>query len=99
MSTGISGFCAAQNTVITRSIATLKALISFLLSTSVEMFPFATETEVVWDVDLLGNDIIMRKYVTPDRNAPAAVFRYNNMADTEPAVPGFTMPVADLFEP
>ncbi len=60
---------------------------------------FAAGTLVVWDVDLLGDDVI-RKY-TEDSGAetPAFIFRRGDAADAEPAVPGWTLPVSDLFEP
>jgi Uma2 family endonuclease len=56
---------------------------------------FATGTRVVWDVDLLGEDVV-RSYGAdaPDRSQ---VFRRGETADAEPAVPGWSMPVDDLF--
>lgn len=57
---------------------------------------FAAGTKVVWDVDLLGEDVV-RKFVTPDAEKPAAVFRRGENADAEPAVPGWAMAVDDLF--
>jgi Uma2 family endonuclease len=57
---------------------------------------FAAGTKVVWDVDLL-NEPIIRKYATDDPVTPAAVFRRGDIADAEPAVPGWTMPVEELF--
>ena len=59
---------------------------------------FAAGTLVVWDVDLLNEDII-RVYQHADPDQPAAVFRRGQSADAEPAVPGWTMPVDDLFQP
>jgi Uma2 family endonuclease len=58
---------------------------------------FAAGTLVVWDVDLLGQDVV-RKY-TADRPDQPTLFRRGDPADAEPAVPGWTMPVDDLFEP
>jgi Uma2 family endonuclease len=57
---------------------------------------FAAGTEVVWDVDLLGADVV-RKYTRESQDEPA-VFRRGEMADAEPALPGWRMPVDDLFE-
>lgn len=57
---------------------------------------FAAGTQVVWDVDLLGEDVV-RKYAA-DRPQEPTVFRRGERADAEPAVPGWTMPVEELFE-
>ncbi len=57
---------------------------------------FATGTLVVWDVDLLGADVV-RVYRADNPDAPQ-VFRRGEVADAEPAVPGWRMPVDDLFE-
>ncbi len=60
---------------------------------------FATTTEVVWDVDLLDAEIIVRKFTKAGGSQnPVAVYKRGETADAEPAVPGFTMPVDDLFE-
>ena len=56
---------------------------------------FAAGTLVVWDVDLLGPDTI-RSYRTAD-GAPT-VFRRGEVADAEPAAPGWRIPVGELFE-
>jgi Uma2 family endonuclease len=57
---------------------------------------FEAGTKVVWDVDLDGPDIV-RKYTGANRDRPT-IFRRGEIADAEPAVPGWTMPVNDLFE-
>ena len=57
---------------------------------------FAAGTKVVWDVDLLGEDVV-RKFVAQDAVKPAAVFRRGQTADAEPAVPGWRMAVDYLF--
>ena len=57
---------------------------------------FAAGTKVVWDVDLLGEEIV-RKFVAPAADKPAAVFRRGEIADAGPAVPGWRMAVNDLF--
>jgi Uma2 family endonuclease len=56
---------------------------------------FATGTLVVWDVDLLGVDVI-KVYRASDPEHPT-IYRRGDLADAEPAVPGWTMPVDDLF--
>jgi Uma2 family endonuclease len=56
---------------------------------------FATGTRVVWDVDLLSDEVV-RSYRADDPDRPR-VFRRGEIADAEPAVPGWTMPVDDLF--
>lgn len=56
---------------------------------------FAAGTQVVWDVDLLGEDVI-RSYRADDADNPI-IFRRGEIADAEPAVPGWRMPVDDLF--
>ena len=57
---------------------------------------FAAGTEVVWDVDLLGAEVI-RVYRAADPETPA-VFRRGEIADAEPAVPGWRMSVDELFK-
>lgn len=57
---------------------------------------FAAGTEVVWDVDLLGQDTItVHRVADPDR---PKIYRRGEIAEAEPAVPGWTMPVDDLFD-
>lgn len=57
---------------------------------------FAAGSLVVWDVDLLSGDVV-RVYRA---SAPTAanVYRRGEMAEAEPAVPGWRMPVDELFE-
>jgi len=57
---------------------------------------FACGTLVVWDVDLLGDDVV-RVYHHDAPDAPQ-IFRRGDVADAEPAVPGWRMNVDDLFE-
>ena len=57
---------------------------------------FAAGTLVVWDVDLQSDDVV-RKY-TPDVPEAPVVFRRGELANAEPAVPGWQMSVDDLFE-
>ncbi|MEJ7712910.1 MAG: Uma2 family endonuclease [Pyrinomonadaceae bacterium] len=56
---------------------------------------FACGTLVVWDVDLLGEDVV-RVYRAVDPEHPT-VYRQGEMAEAEPAVPGWRMAVDDLF--
>ena len=57
---------------------------------------FAAGTRVVWDVDLLGEETV-RVYRRGDAAQPAAVYRRGQLAEAEPAVPGWTLPTDDLF--
>src|SRR5687767_8454397 len=57
---------------------------------------FAAGTKVVWDVDVQGNDVV-KKYTAQNPRNPE-IFRRGEVADAEPAVPGFRMPVDELFE-
>ena len=52
-------------------------------------------TLVVWDVDLLGIDVI-KAYRATDPDNPT-IYRRGEVADAAPAVPGWRMPVDDLF--
>ena len=56
---------------------------------------FACGTQVVWDVDLLSQDVI-KSYKASDPEHPV-IFRHGETADAEPAVPGWRMAVNDLF--
>ena len=56
---------------------------------------FAAGTLVVWDVDLLSGDVV-RVYRAGDPNT-ATIYRKGQVAEAEPAVPGWTMSVDDLF--
>jgi Uma2 family endonuclease len=57
---------------------------------------FAAGTKVVWDVDLQSDDVV-RVYRDTSPDQPA-IYRRGEMAEAEPAVPGWTMPVDELFE-
>jgi Uma2 family endonuclease len=57
---------------------------------------FAAGTLVIWDVDLLGPDVI-RCFRADDPDKPR-VFRRGETADAEPALPGWQFPVDRLFE-
>ena len=58
---------------------------------------FAAGTQVVWDVDV-ERDGVVRSYQAADPQQPL-VFRHGELAHAEPAVPGWSMPVDDLFAP
>lgn len=57
---------------------------------------FACGTLVVWNVDLLSEEVI-KSYKASDPEHPA-IFRRGDMAEAEPAVPGWHMAVNALFE-
>lgn len=57
---------------------------------------FAAGTLVVWDVDLLSDDVI-KVYAWTDPDTPT-IYRRGDIAKAEPAVPGWTMPVDELFD-
>ena len=56
---------------------------------------FAAGTQVVWDVDLLSEDVV-KVYRATDPENPT-IYRRGEMAEAEPAAPGWRMPVDDLF--
>ena len=57
---------------------------------------FACGTLVVWDVDLLSPDVIkVYRARDPDNQT---IYRRGDIAEAEPAVPGWRMPVDELFE-
>ena len=57
---------------------------------------FACGTLIVWDVDLLSEDVV-KSYKASDPEHPV-IFRRGEIADAEPAVPGWRMAVDTLFE-
>src|SRR5258708_2171976 len=56
---------------------------------------FEAGTEVVWDVDLHGQNIV-RKYTRKSPEKPV-IYRRGEIADAEPALPGWQMAVDELF--
>lgn len=56
---------------------------------------FAAGTLVVWDVDLLNDDVI-KSYSASEPGTPIT-FRRGDIANAEPAVTEWSMPVSDLF--
>jgi Uma2 family endonuclease len=58
---------------------------------------FAAGTLVVWDVDLLSDDLV-RVYRASDPERPT-IYRRGDTAEAEPAVSGWTIAVDELFPP
>jgi Uma2 family endonuclease len=58
---------------------------------------FAAGTLVVWDVDLFGDDTVHVYRATDPETAMS--YRRGAHAEAEPAVPGWSLPVDDLFPP
>jgi Uma2 family endonuclease len=56
---------------------------------------FAAGTLVVWDVDLLSENVV-RVYRVTDMGRPT-IYRRGQDAEAEPAVPGWTIPIDNLF--
>ena len=56
---------------------------------------FAAGTVVVWDVDVLEQERVI-SYRADKPDAPS-VFNRGEVADAEPALPAWSMPVDDLF--
>ena len=56
---------------------------------------FAAGTLVVWDVDVLS-EYVVRVYRASDPER-ATIYRRGEIAEAEPAVPGWTMAVDDIF--
>jgi Uma2 family endonuclease len=56
---------------------------------------FAAGTLVVWDVDLLSENVV-RVYRASDSETPV-IYRRGEIAEAEPVVPGWTIAVDDLF--
>jgi Uma2 family endonuclease len=57
---------------------------------------FAAGTQIVWDVDTQSDEVIRSYYAADPDNA--RMFRRGEIADAEPTLPGWTIPVDDLFE-
>ncbi len=56
---------------------------------------FAAGTLVVWDIDLLSDDVV-RVYRVDDPDRPT-IYRRGDVAEAEPAVPGWSIPVDELL--
>ncbi|HET9494947.1 MAG TPA: Uma2 family endonuclease [Chloroflexia bacterium] len=59
---------------------------------------FAAGTQVVWDVDVLRSEDVVRVYRAGNAGEPT-VYRRGEEAEAEPALPGWRMQVDDLFAP
>jgi Uma2 family endonuclease len=57
---------------------------------------FAAGTQVVWDVDLLGEDVV--RAFRHDQPISPQIYHRDEVAEAEPAVPGWKFPVSELFE-
>jgi Uma2 family endonuclease len=57
---------------------------------------FKAGTQVVWDVDVLKAKVV-RVYRAGDPQNPK-IYGRGEVAEAEPALPGWTMPVDDLFQ-
>lgn len=55
---------------------------------------FAAGTQVVWDVDPIAETVAVYRADAPDQ---PVLFRRGQIADAEPAVPGWCMPVDEVF--
>jgi Uma2 family endonuclease len=55
---------------------------------------FAAGTLVVWDVDPIAETVAVYRATAPDQ---PVIFRRGDIADAEPAVPGWRMKVDDIF--
>jgi Uma2 family endonuclease len=56
---------------------------------------FMAGTQVVWDVDLLGDDIV-KVYTSEDSESPR-IYGHGEIAEAESVLPGWTMAVDELF--
>lgn len=56
---------------------------------------FDAGTQVVWDVDVVQEGVV--RIYRADGSEHPTVYRRGEVAEAEPAVPGWTMPVNDLF--
>jgi Uma2 family endonuclease len=57
---------------------------------------FAAGTKVVWDVDLLGDDVV--RVYRADAPEQPNIYHRGEIAEAEPAVPGWKFPVDELFD-
>jgi Uma2 family endonuclease len=55
---------------------------------------FEAGTQVVWDVDPLARTVAVYRSVSPEH---ADVFSIGQVADAEPALPGFSVPLDEIF--
>ena len=59
---------------------------------------FAAKAQVLWDVDLQNDDAVIRVYRNGVADVPSEVFKRGDIANAEPVIPGWTLPVDRLFE-
>jgi Uma2 family endonuclease len=57
---------------------------------------FAAGTTVVWDVDLLSDDVV--RVYRANAPEPPVIYRRGEIAEAEPAVPGWKFAVNELFD-
>jgi Uma2 family endonuclease len=57
---------------------------------------FAAGTKVVWDVDVLREELV--RVYRAEAPQVAVAYRRGELAEAAPALPGWTFPVDDLFE-
>ncbi len=57
---------------------------------------FAAGTQVVWDVDVLREHLV--RVYRADDPGHATIYRRGEVAEAEPAVPGWRFPVDELFD-
>jgi Uma2 family endonuclease len=57
---------------------------------------FSAGTKVVWDVDLLGDDIV--RVCRAESPETPTIYRKGETAEAEPAVPEWQFPVDELFD-
>jgi Uma2 family endonuclease len=57
---------------------------------------FTAGTQIVWDVDLLSEEVV--KVYRADTPDTPTIYRRGEMAEAEPAVPGWRIAVDELFE-
>jgi Uma2 family endonuclease len=55
---------------------------------------FAAGTQAIWDVDPVAEKVTVYRSSAPTQ---PVVFRQGDTAEAEPAVPGWRMPVRDIF--
>ena len=56
---------------------------------------FAAGTLVIWDIDLLSDEVV--RVYRQDAPKNPTIYRRADQAEAEPAVPGWSMAVEDLF--
>jgi len=57
---------------------------------------FSAGTKVVWDVDLLSDEVV--RVYRADQPEEPTIYRRGELAEAEPAVPGWSLSVDELFD-